>query len=200
VSEYFDDRRPDVRAVSAAHDVTGWYWTRDELVQIARNYGVRTGGSKTELEEHITAKLSGGAPESGEPRPRVAVRLVAPFALRMPVPAGQPFSRELRQWMTQRLGREFRVTQAMRDFMKNPQGGTLRDLLVLAEQSTERSVIPKQFELNRFMRILALQQPNLTHPERIAAWRQFRQRPSPDRERILSGDEPWHPSSRPDMR
>lgn len=199
MSEHFDDRRPDLRAVTAAQDVTGWYWTRDELVQIARNHGVRTWGSKTELEERITAKISGGGPESGEPRPRGADRLVAPFALRMPVPPGQPFSRELRQWMTHRLGREFRVTQAMRDFMKNPQGGTLRDLLVLAEQPPERSVIPQQFELNRFMRILALQQPNLTHPDRIAAWREFRQLPSPERERILSGDEPWQPSFFSDM-
>jgi hypothetical protein len=195
VREHFDDRRPDLRTVTAAEDVNGWYWTRDELVQIARNHGVRTRGSKAELQERIAATLNGLAPNSEWPLPRGADHLVAPFALQMPVPAGQPFTRELRQWMTDRLGRKFRVTQAMRDFMKNPQGGTLRDLLLLAEQPTQRSVIPQQFELNRFMRTLALQQPNMTHPKRMAAWREFRQRPSADRARFFSGDEPWHPSS-----
>jgi hypothetical protein len=185
------ESRPDLCAVTAADDVTGWYWTRTELVQIARNHGVTTQGSKAELQKRIAATLSGGTPEPAGPPPRGSGRLVPPFAPGMSVPAGQPVTRELRQWMSGQLGREVRVTQQIRDFMRNPQGRTLRDLLVLAEQPSEPGAISQQFELNRFMRIMKTQQPNLTHAERMAAWREFRQRPTAARARVLNGEEPW---------
>lgn len=81
-----------------------------------------------------------------------------------------------------------RVTQPMRDFLKDPQGGTLGDLVALAEQPVVPREIPRQFELNRFMRIMASKEPHLTRSERLAAWREFRQRPSVERERYLAGD------------
>jgi hypothetical protein len=96
-------------------------------------------------------------------------------------------TRELRDWLTARCGRNIRVTQQIRDFMRNPAGGTLADLLALARRPQTRREIPEQFELNRFMRVVAAQQPDLSHRERIAAWQEFRQLPSDKRMQFLRG-------------
>jgi hypothetical protein len=71
--------------------------------------------------------------------------------------------------------------------MKNPAGGTLVCLLALAKQPQSQREIPEQFELNRFMRAVAAERPDMTHSERLAAWREFRRRPLEERATILRG-------------
>lgn len=189
------DRRPSISAVRSAEDLTNWYWTRSELVEIARGRGASTQGNKEVLLQRLVAGVEADAAEESPPlrpaEPRSArskpSRISPPFSTRTSVPAGQPLTRELRNWLTNQLGRPVRVNQAMRDFMKNPAGGTLFELLELAREPSPRSDIPLQFELNRFMRVLAAERPTMTHSERMAAWREFRQRPASEREQVLDG-------------
>jgi hypothetical protein len=51
--------RPELDAVQDPTDITGWYWTKSELIQIARRLGVPRSGSKQDLIEAITASLAG---------------------------------------------------------------------------------------------------------------------------------------------
>ncbi len=188
------EQRPAIGAVASPEDLTRWYWTRAELVEIARQNSVSTGGRKSDVVERLMSALSHECAGLDEVRKSTTERarskrerLTQPFAPGMRVPPGQPMTRELRDWLTARCGRKFRVTQQIRDFMRNPAGGTLADLLVLAQRPQTRREIPEQFELNRFMRVVAAQQPGLSHRERIAAWQEFRQLPSEKRMQFLRG-------------
>ncbi len=194
-TEQRPDQRPELSDVSAPEHLTRWYWTRAELADIARRHSVSTRGVKSELVERLVNALSHGNGDAGAASCEVGrkgrlagrERLTPPFDAHMSVPPGQPITRELRVWLTAKLGRRVRVTQQMRDFMKGPGGGTLADLLALAEQPQSQREIPEQFELNRFMRVVSAERPDMTHNERLAAWREFRRRPLEERTKLLRG-------------
>jgi hypothetical protein len=187
-----------------AADVACRYRTRAQLAEIARSLGIAASGTKDVLLRRIIAALEareGGTPSGDtgfEPPSTTRAlpqkhRLTPPFGLSMTVPAGQPLTRELREWLTDHLGTRVRVTQDMRDFMKDPRGRTLQDLVDLARQpagtrqESERE-IPIQFEFNRFLRLLSRQHPQMSRSERLAAWSEFRERPAEERAAFLGGD------------
>lgn len=187
--------RPVITEVRSVEDIERWYWTRTELVQIARRIGVRTTGAKMELLNRIISTLS------GDPEPRAdsvsrkssLAQLVPPFDVHTCIPAGQTFNRELRRWLESQTGGSVRVNQEMRDLMKDPQGRTLGDLLTLTltggavrgERSSK--AIGEQFELNRFMKEISKREPELDRDQRKAAWERFRELPSEQRATYLGG-------------
>jgi hypothetical protein len=187
-----------------AADVASRYRTRAQLAEIARSLGIATSGTKDVLLRRIIAALEAreGVTHSGDtgfepPSTTRALpqqhRLTPPFGLSMTVPAGQPLTRELREWLTDQLGTRVRVTQDMRDFMKDPRGRTLQDLVDLARQPAGRRQqsereIPIQFEFNRFLRLLSRQHPQMSRSERLDAWSEFRERTAEERAAFLGGD------------
>lgn len=187
-----------------AADVASRYRTRAQLAEIARSLGIATSGTKDVLLRRIIAALEAreGVAPSGDtgfepPSTTRALpqqqRLTPPYDLGMTVPAGQPLTRELREWLTNHLGRRLRVTQDMRDFMKDPRGRTLQDLVDLALRpaatlpASERE-IPIQFEFNRFLRLLSQRHPQMSRSERLAAWSEFRERSAEERAEFFGGD------------
>lgn len=183
--------RPEVDAVQDATDITGWYWTKSELLQIARRLGVRRSGSKQDLIEAITANLAGRMPRpvgtvvAGKP-------LRPPFSVAMAIPAGQPFTRELRNWVQSQFDGDVRVTAVVRDLLRNPvtpagSPATLGDLIDLIEKPLPASEdIGPQFERNRFMRLLSKTEPGMPRDEREQKWRAFRDLPTARRSMILA--------------
>lgn len=185
--------RPKITRVCTAHDITGWYWTKAELTDIARRLGVARSGSKAELTVRLVAALSdpasGDVPTSVSTRvrPPMSEQLAPPFELSQQIPVGQPLTRPLREWLNVQAGYPIRVNRQMRQMMRAPDGRTLADLLTAAMSPASEAVIGSQFERNRFWRLIARTNPELTRAQREKAWKEFRSRPTTEREAILEG-------------
>jgi hypothetical protein len=179
--------------VRTAEDITGWYWTKAELVDIARRLGVVRSGSKAELTARLVAALED--PEVADPsmsestrvRPPVSEQLKPPFQLTQRIPVGQPLTRQLREWLDAQAGHPIRVNRHMRAMMRDPGGRTLADLLAAAMSAVNDAAIGAQFERNRFWRLMAGTHPDWTRVQREKAWQEFRSLPTADREAILAG-------------
>ncbi len=182
--------RPELNDVQDPTDITGWYWTRAELIQIARRMGARRSGSKQDLIEAITARLAGHEPRT-PPKKTTGSHLQPPFCAAMVIPAGQPFTRELRNWVASHVTGDVRVNAAVRELLRHPvtsvgHPATLGDLIDLMEIPPSPSdEIGPQFERNRFMRHLSRTEPGMGREEREREWARFRQLPSARRAAIL---------------
>jgi hypothetical protein len=178
--------------VRTAEDITGWYWTKTELAQIARRLGIPRSGSKAELTARLAAALEGPAgdalPVSAPNRVRLPVseQLRPPFELSQRIPVGQPLTRQLRMWLDAQAGHPIRVNRHMRAMMRDPGGRTLADLLSATMSPLNEAAIGAQFERNRFWRLMAGTHPDWTRMEREKAWRDFRSLPTTEREAILA--------------
>lgn len=183
--------RPKITRVRAVQDITEWYWTKAELVDIARRLGVARSGNKAELTARLVAALGGPAGSrvsvtTARPaRPTPSDRLTSPFELTQRIPVGQPLTRQLREWLDTQAGHPIRVNRLMRAMLRNPDGRTLADLLTAAMSPVSDVVIGPQFERNRFMRLMSCTHPERTRAQREDAWREFRSLPTSERVAIL---------------
>jgi hypothetical protein len=182
--------RPELDAIQDPTDITGWYWTKSELIQIARRLGVPRSGSKQDLIEAITARLAGQETRK-RPTKTMGSPLRPPFDAAMVIPAGQPFTRDLRNWVASRITGDVRVSAAVRELLRHPvtsagRPATLGDLVDLIENPPPTSdEIGYQFERNRFMRYLSRTEPGMGRAQREREWVRFRQLPSGRRAAIL---------------
>jgi hypothetical protein len=182
--------RPALNNVQDPTDITGWYWTKSELIQIARRLGVPRSGSKQDVIEAITASLAGREPRTLRQK-TPSGSLQPPFDAAMVIPAGQPFTRELRNWVASRITGDVRVSAAVRELLRCPvtsagHPATLGDLVELIENPPPPSdEIGRQFERNRFMRYLSRTEPAMGREQREREWARFRQLPSARRAAIL---------------
>lgn len=182
--------RPAPEDVAEPTDITGWYWTKDELVHIAARLAVPRSGTKQHLIEALVAHLAGHQPPVSERAP-TSRPLQAPFADNMVIPAGQPFTRALRDWVESRAGVRVRLNAQARELLRDPllvagRQATLADLIdLLVNPPLPSGEIGFQFERNRFWRLLSRTAPELTRQQREREWAAFRQLPTERRVDIL---------------
>lgn len=177
-------RRPQLVEGLDAAEFTRWYWTMAELSSFAAVLGIARRGPKAELAERIRARLAGesGATRGGQGGPRKA-RLSPPFGYDTVLPDRVVLSRELRDWFIGEVGPSFRSNAALRQFLADGQGRTLRDALAcyLATRHDAAPPIGAQFEYNAFVRSWWARHPDGTAGELAQAWRRWRESPVDER-------------------
>lgn len=179
------DPRPALARDLPESEFVRWYWTKDELAEAARAWGLRATGSKELLASRIAAALAGRAFAEPAPARRAAgPQLRAPIAGDTRIPAGQRCSQVVRAWMEEQLGGGFHFDAAMRAFFAESDGtSTMRD--ALAHWAETRGAGPRpidaQFEFNRFTRAWTAAVPDGSREELLAAWWDYRRRPRDER-------------------
>lgn len=180
--------RPPLSVGLSGTELMRWYWLKSELIGLARELGVPTSGGKQDLAERVAAALDGRPiPATGHQPAANSQQLVGPLAENTVIPPGQRCSRLVRAWFCEQVGPSFRFDGAMRDFFAAADGTTtLRQALdhFLATRGQPPTTIGAQFEYNRFTRAWHKQNPNGSHADVIAAWRDYRRRPIDERGRI----------------
>lgn len=175
-----DVSRPLLTPDLTAAELLRWYWLRAELSSFARSLGLRSGGAKADLTRRIAAHLAGTTPPAPSPaRPRPGP-LPEPLTAATPIPAGQPCTQQVRRWLADAVGPQFRFDAAMRTFFASGDGSrTLGDAAAHwhRSRSRPRRPIDPQFELNRFTRQWHLDHPGGSRAELLAAWADYRALP-----------------------
>jgi len=121
--------RPPLVASLGGTEFLRWYWLKEELVEFARQLGVRATGGKETLTARIAAQLDGRAfPEPPPSRLGGQPHLAGSLAASTVIPQGQRCSQTVRAWLTEQIGPSFRFDAAMREFFSATDGTqTLED-------------------------------------------------------------------------
>ena len=174
--------RPVPDDVATAVDVSDWYWTRQQLDQIARRLGVPRAGSKTEVTQRLIAVLSGQSTSAATPK-RATHQLRPPFDAADVIPDGQRMTQQLREYLITQVGPEFRFDRHMRAFFADPGGRTLGDAVRHWQQTRALppADIEPQFEFNRFTRWFRRANPQAERTELLAAWEGYKATPRSQR-------------------
>lgn len=183
-----DFERPALTSSLTGTELLRWYWSKDELVGLARSIGARTSGSKDVLTRRLAALLD-GVPfdEPVRARPVGSAQLSGVLTPSTLVPRGQRCSQVVRAWFAEQLGGPFRFDGEMRAFFAASDGTqTLQDALdhYWATRGQGAKPIDRQFEYNRFTRDWYEKHPAGSREELLDAWRDYRARPLDERGRV----------------
>jgi len=200
--------RPAASAQLAAGEFLRWYWLKSELVALARELGVSTGGSKRQLTDRIAQRLATGpsatAADTRQSRSRSqgsgrsAAPLPEPLTTHTVVPAGQPCSQQLRTWFRGEIGPHFTFDAHMRQFFAAADGTTTLDDAVRFWHTTRGqrpAKIAPQFEFNQFTRDWRIAHPEGERSELLTAWATYRNtHPTPAHRSRRTSPDPGHPT------
>jgi hypothetical protein len=180
------ESRPPLTDRLPAEEFLRWYWLRAELAAFARILVLGTGGAKIELTDRIAARLAGRSVPAAVRHRRSPGRLPEPLTSATVIPAGQPCSQQVRQWLVGAVGPSFRFDAAMREFFASTDGPrTLGDAVTHWHRTRRqpRKAIDPQFELNRFTRRWHRDHPDGSRRDLLADWAAYRARPVDQRGR-----------------
>lgn len=177
------EARPAASPALTGAELLRWYWLKSELVALARELGIATGGGKPELTRRIVAALDGlpVTEPTAVPQPR-SPQLSAPPTPDTVMPPGQRSSQLLREFFVAELGPSFRFDGRMRAFIAEG-GHTVGEAVSYwragrnARPSAPPTVIAPQFELNAFVRGWHAAHPDGSREQALAAWRVHRDTP-----------------------
>jgi hypothetical protein len=175
------ESRPPLNRELSGTELRRWYWLKDEMVGLARQLGVGTGGGKQELTARLVAALDGEPVPATEPARRGPAGRLLPGLLSPDtvIPAGQRCNQDLRRFFADHIGPGFHFDASMREFITHGEGQTLGDAIQHwhRTRSRPRADIAPQFELNRFVRDWHAGHPGGSRSEALRAWKQYRSLP-----------------------
>ena len=173
-----DEQRPTPSPALSGAELRRWYWTKAELLDLARALGVPTHGLKAELSERLAAALDGAPPPPTAPPRRTGggPGLAGPLTPQTLVPEGQRCTQPLRAFFVERVGPGFRFDGPMREWVASAAGRPLAEGVEHWHRTRDRppGEIGAQFELNRFLRAWHAEHPDRSRSEALAAWRRHR--------------------------
>ncbi len=169
--------RPSADSVRSGDELSRWYWTRAELVTIARRLGVRQAGSKSELAQRVALVLDNG-PHTATTRAPAKVRARDTDVngrLEIP-PSGLVCSRAVRAWFESALGPYFVVDAPLRALLAGDGAGLTLDAAAQqwaarhARKTSDSTHIGTQFVWNQFVRDWWASHPTGTRTDLLAQW------------------------------
>lgn len=166
--------RPRLTSTLITLEFCSWYWLKEELVVFCRANGIRSSGSKLELQSRIIDYLSGRPAKPELSATRRAGNMPLHFSLDTVIGEGWRCNPALGAFFRKVCGPGFHFNGAMRDFIHLRAGQTLADAAVCYRVSVGPNAkprgIPKQLEYNQHFRSYFQLHPNATRQDAIDAW------------------------------
>ncbi len=174
-------------------DFRDFYWLKRELQDFCRAHGLATSGGKREIAARIEHFLRTGQrlravatrPAETAAARRVNTTAAAELSMTTRAPAGFRCTQEARQFFERHLGKRFRFTVTLQDFIKAHPGVTFRKIAdewqrqdALRRAGAWQPAISPQFEYNQFTRDYHADPRNQgkTHRDCLQAWNRVRAR------------------------
>ncbi len=182
-----EKNRPLLTSQLTGAELLNWYWLKLELLNFAKQLGIRASGSKELLTQRIAAYLD-GVPFT-EPRATKGMKgtqLIGPLTFTTVIPSGQRCSQVVRAWFIEQVGATFRFDAAMRAFFSETDGTqTMNDALDYYRETRDRGSKPidPQFEYNRFTRSWYQANPTGRREDLFHDWQEYRSLPLDQRGR-----------------
>ena len=187
------ESRAELSKATRPEDFRDFYWLKQELQGFCRAQGLATSGGKREIAERIEHYLRTGQRLRAATRPaletaaarRVNATPAAALAMTTRAPAGFRCTQEARQFFERHLGKRFRFTVPLQDFIKAHPGVSFRQIAdewqrqdALRRAGAWRPEIAPQFEYNQFTRDYHADPRNQgkTHRDCLEAWNRVRAR------------------------
>lgn len=178
--------RPDISTISSGQELKRWYWSKAELLLLARARGVRQAGSKFEVLDRLADELDGHIP-LGEGR--VKTSSSKPWAketltLETVITQGYRNGENTRRFFKTHCGPEFAFNIPFMAWIKANTGKILKDVVVewkrlhtARKEHKQVSDIPESNQYNQYIRDFFADNPNSTIQEARHFWKLKRKLP-----------------------
>lgn len=181
--------RPEIASIICAVELRRWYWLKDELINCARQYGLKTSGGKFEILSRIEHFLETGERASAndikkKPDSRFDWHS-AELTANTVITDSYKNSQNVRRFFSAQVGQDFKFSIALMDWIKSNTGKTLADALhayhrlqVKAANPNHKTAIKSHNQFNQYTRDFLADNPNLCMPEVRRIWALKRALPS----------------------
>lgn len=183
------ETRPDISSVGSAADLKRWYWLKDELVQYARECGIKTSGGKFTILDRIGHFLDTGETVwPGDKKAKVTSAFdwhSEALSLETVITDSYKNGQNVRHFFKEHAGEGFRFNIEFMAWMKSNTGKTLADAVAeyKAMRAREKadgfqSQIAEHNQFNLYTRDFLEDNPGLGMSEVRKFWALKRQLPS----------------------
>ena len=181
--------RPNIASISSAEELKRWYWLKDELIEQARNVGVKASGGKFIILDRLAYFLdTGKIVWPGDEKPKIGSKFnwhTEPLSLQTLITDSYKNSQNVRRFFKQHAGDKFKFNIALMDWMKSAQGKTLADavkeygrLTSLSADAGFQSKIKPHNQFNQYTRDILLANSGMSASEARRIWEKKRALPS----------------------
>jgi hypothetical protein len=187
------DFRTKLTQTTSADDFLAFYWLKSELQEFCREHGISTAGGKREIADRIECFLRTGVrtfPVRGKKdRMDTSIQQNAatnsPLSMTTQAPRGFRCNQENRRFFEQHLGKKFRFSVPLQNFIKAHPGVTFAQIAAewerlesLRRNGQWQTEIAPQFEFNQFTRDFHADPRNIgrTRADCLEAWNRTRAR------------------------
>lgn len=183
------DARPDIASISTSAELRRWYWRRDELIERARQLGLKTTSGKFTILDRIAHYIDTGEVQfPGDQKSVVTSRFdwhAEALSRSTVITDSYKNSQNVRRFFKQEIGETFKFNIAFMEWMKANTGKTLNDAckayLALQEEKRApgfRTQIKSHNQFNQFTRDFLDDNPDLGMADVRRIWALKIQQPS----------------------
>jgi len=182
--------RPKIETIVSSAELRQWYWLKDELVQQAKNCGVKTTGAKFTILDRLCHFLdTGEANWPGDKRASVKSKFdwhKEPLFPDTVLTDSYKNTQNVRRFFQNKIGADFKFNIAFMEWIKSNQGKTLQDAVeYFVEYKKHSNTIGYQTNIkahnqfNQYTRDFLAANPELGMDDVRRFWKLKTQLPSP---------------------
>lgn len=181
------EQRPDITTIKTAEELRRWYWLKEELVAYCREHKIPYSAGKFELIDRIAHYMDTGTILKPKPKKSTSTFDWAnePLTPETIISDNYKNTQNMRQFMTEQIGKQFGFNIAFMAWMKANVGKTLADAIeqwqmleALKNDDTFQTDIKEHNQYNQYLRDFFEDNPDLTTKEARICWDYKRSLPS----------------------
>lgn len=170
--------RPDIENCQSGDEFTNWYWLKEELVTYCRKVGLPYTGSKQEITDRVAHWIDNGEiirPVYGKSKSKFDWHRES-LTLETVITDSYRNSQNVRRFMKEHYGPNFKFNIAFMDWMKANVGKTLADAIKARREIEERGkavkpAIPASNQYNRYTRDFFASNPARSVADARRCWK-----------------------------
>jgi hypothetical protein len=176
--------RPKLDSDITIHDFKSYYWLKEELVKYCLAKGISTSGGKIEIASRIEEYLATGIiskPIRKSKKLSTFDWKNAPIFPETIITDNYKNSENVRNFMTQYIGKHFRFNTEFMSWANHNEGKTLKDAInewqriyTQKKDKNYKTELNPQFEYNKYIRDFIADNPGCTMKEAINCWNKKR--------------------------
>ena len=127
-------KRPDFANIESGTEFNNWYWLKEEMVEICKNYTLPSTGRKFELRDRIMFALDNDRKTKPKPKKKTIKSKFnwakSELTLETKITDSVSFGPNFRSFMKSQLGNKFSCHSDFMDWVKTNEGKTLKDAIL----------------------------------------------------------------------
>jgi hypothetical protein len=164
-----------------------YYWMKEEMVYLCRQFGLRMGGKKAEIKKRLEKYYETGKIPAEKAKLKIISKFDwnnAPLTLKTIISDNYKCSQHVRDFFKSEIGNHFHFNVELLQYMKKNVGKTLGDakneylrIEAIKKSGKTKTRIDISCEYNQYIRDFFADNPGKTFKQAVGCWNQKKKKP-----------------------